>query len=44
MKKYFIGIDNGGTFIQASLFDIEGHQIWCEKVRNTINVLRDGKV
>lgn len=44
MKKYFIGIDNGGTFIKASLFDIEGNQIWCEKVRNTINVLRDGKV
>lgn len=27
MKKYAIGLDNGGTVIKAALFDIQGHEI-----------------
>lgn len=27
MKKYLIGIDNGGTVSKAALFDVEGHEI-----------------
>lgn len=30
MKKYFIGVDNGGTYIKASLFDVNGDQVWQE--------------
>lgn len=44
MEKYYIGIDNGGTFIKASLFDVNGRQIWHEKVKNDISVCRNGCV
>lgn len=27
MKKYLLGIDNGGTVCKAALFDIDGHEI-----------------
>lgn len=44
MEKYYIGVDNGGTFIKASLFDAGGKQLWCEKVKNDTSVCRDGRV
>lgn len=27
MKKYLMGIDNGGTFVKTGIFDLEGNQI-----------------
>ena len=34
MKRYVIGLDNGGTVTKAAVFDIEGHEI-CAASRKT---------
>ena len=44
MKKYFIGVDNGGTYIKASLFDINGDQVGQEKLKNDTTVYRTRQV
>ena len=32
MKRYLLGVDNGGTYIKAALFDINGKQCYLEKL------------
>lgn len=32
MKRYLIGVDNGGTYIKAAIFDVKGRQLFIEKV------------
>lgn len=44
MGKYVIGVDNGGTFIKAALFDKNGTQIAIEKEPGVAAVARNGYV
>ena len=34
MKKYLLGVDNGGTYIKAALYDFKGKQIGITKEYN----------
>ncbi|HJD47569.1 MAG TPA: carbohydrate kinase [Candidatus Mediterraneibacter norfolkensis] len=44
MSKYYIGIDNGGSYIKAALYDECGRQIKLEKEPSIKTVTRDGRV
>ena len=43
-KKYVIGIDNGGTFIKAAIFDERGSQICIAKEPSVVTLAKDGIV
>ena len=41
-KKYFLGLDHGGTVIKAALFDLNGRQIACESIRVPMDTPEEG--
>lgn len=42
MKKYLLGIDNGGTFSKAALFDLDGNQIGVSSKQTEIITPKSG--
>ena len=42
MKKYILGIDNGGSDIKCALFDVEGKEIGSASYQVTIDTPRQG--
>lgn len=42
MQKYILSIDDGGTYIKAALFDLQGRQIALAKRRNHALAPKDG--
>lgn len=43
MGKYILGVDNGGTYIKAVLFDVKGNQIALEKQQNHVIHMAGGR-
>lgn len=42
MKKYLLGIDNGGTYSKAALFDLEGNQISRKSIQIPVCSPKEG--
>lgn len=42
MKKYLLGIDNGGTYSKAALFDLEGNQVNKKSIRIPVSTPQEG--
>lgn len=42
MKKYLLGLDNGGTACKAAVFDFEGNQIMKESVQIPLVINKNG--
>lgn len=42
MKQYLLGIDNGGTFSKAALFDLEGNQISKKSIQIPVYSPKEG--
>ena len=40
--KYLLGIDNGGTFSKAALFDEKGNQIWISSRKTEVYIPKPG--
>ncbi|MCV2395137.1 carbohydrate kinase [Actinotalea sp. M2MS4P-6] len=44
MGRYVIGVDNGGTFIKAGMYDQDGTLVALAKERNVVRALAGGRV
>lgn len=42
MKQYLLGIDNGGTYSKAALFDLEGNQICKKSIQIPVHTPKEG--
>lgn len=42
MKKYLMGIDNGGTYCKAAVFDLEGNQICKKSIQIPVYMPKEG--
>lgn len=42
MKKYLMGIDNGGTYCKAAIFDLDGNQICKKSIQIPLYMPKEG--
>ncbi len=42
MKRYLMGIDNGGTYSKAAVFDLEGNQICKKSIQIPVSMPKEG--
>ncbi len=42
MKQYLLGIDNGGTYSKAALFDLEGNQVCKKSIQIPVHTPQEG--
>ena len=42
VRKYLMGVDNGGTYSKAAVFDLEGNQICKKSIQIPVSMPKEG--